>query len=190
MKFEHVSLSFDGQQIFTDLSLSLSPGSVHCIIGRSGSGKTTILRLMMGLQSADDGLISGFDTLRIGVVFQENRLIEHLSAFQNVMLVAHPTITPTTVREALNGLEIFHQNSPVRTFSGGEKRRVALVRAVLHKGDLLLLDEPFKGLDTPMSIKAADFVRTQTDGATVLLVAHDREEALRLGTQHIIALSS
>ena len=189
MKFDHVSLAFGDRALFTDLSLRLTPGAVHCIVGKSGSGKTTILRMITGLQNPDNGLISGFGGVRMGIVFQEDRLIEHVNAIQNVMLVAHPSVKPEHVMGALNTLGITDYETPVRTFSGGEKRRVALIRALMHKPDLLLLDEPFKGLDAEMAVKAADFVRQNTDGATVLLVAHDREEALRLGTQHIIDLS-
>lgn len=188
MTLNHVSIAFDGRTVLNDFSLTLTPGSVTCLMGRSGSGKTTALRLMLGHLKPDSGSVSGFDGLRTGVVFQEDRLIEHMSARENVYLVTGSGVSAQKIDRALEELGLDEPGKPVSKLSGGQRRRVAIARAVLFAPRLLLLDEPFKALDSATRILAADFIRENTNGATVLVITHDREEGLLIGTEYFISL--
>lgn len=188
MKLERVSVAFDGRPVLTDFSLSLVPGSVNCLMGRSGHGKTTALRLMLGLLRPDSGLVSGFEGVRTGVVFQEDRLVEHLGARENVRLVTGGAIPAQEIDRTLEELDLAEPTKPVAQLSGGQRRRVAIARALLFKPELLLLDEPFKALDAATRRIAADLVRERTNGATVLLITHEREEGLMLNAQHFFAV--
>ena len=116
-------------------------------MGESGVGKTTLLRLLMGLEKADSGIITGFD--KVSAVFQENRLIEHLNAVENTALVIKDRNAGKCAYEQL--LQLLPKEAllkPVREYSGGMKRRVALVRAMAADSEIVLLDEPFTGLDS------------------------------------------
>ncbi len=188
MKLEHITVAFEGRPVLKDFSLELTAGSVNCLMGKSGSGKTTSLMLILGFLKPDHGLISGFSELRTGAVFQEDRLIEHLSARENVRLVTGKAVTAGRIDQALAEVELHEPAKPVAKLSGGQKRRVAIVRAMLFKPELLLLDEPFRALDGDTKRITADFIRARTDGATVLIVTHDREDALMLGANRIITM--
>ena len=189
MTLDHVSIAFDGHAVLRDFSMALAPGSVSCLMGRSGSGKTTLLKLMLGFIKPDSGLVSGFSGMRTGVVFQEDRLVEHLSAFANVQLVTDSNVSPQSISDALESLGLDDPHQTVSSMSGGQRRRVAIVRAMLYAPKLLLLDEPFKALDSQTRLLVADYIRTHTEGATVLLIAHDKNEALMLGAQHFFDIS-
>lgn len=188
MTLEHIDLSFSGKPVLKDFSLALQPGSVHCLMGRSGCGKTTVLNLMLGFLQPDRGLVSGFDGLRKGVVFQEDRLIEHMDAWDNVLLTARKNADRAQAARAFDQVLLDPGKVPVSRLSGGQRRRVAVVRALLARPQLLLLDEPFKGLDRETLVSTADFVRQHTNGATVVLCAHDKSDALLLGAQRFIAM--
>lgn len=186
MKLENVSLSFGEKNVLRDFSLSLSPGSVHCLMGRSGCGKSSVLNLILGSIRPDEGIVEGFDNLRKGVVFQEDRLIEHMDAWENVLLVAARGADRAKVTRAFDEVLLEPGRVSVSRLSGGQRRRVAVVRAMLAKPRLLLLDEPFAGLDPHTLSYTADFVRRHTDGATVLICSHERESALLIGAERFI----
>ena len=134
--------AFDGRPVIQDFSIRMKPGSRVCLTGPSGSGKTTLLRLLMGLEKPDSGTLSMPRGTRVSAVFQENRLLEQLTAEANVALVsAAPRQEITALLNAL-GLDAKSLSQPVSTFSGGMKRRAALCRALLAPYDILCLDEP------------------------------------------------
>lgn len=166
LRMEHIYKSYGQAVVLQDFSYAFTPGGITCIMGESGAGKTTLLRLLMGLEKADSGIITGFD--KVSAVFQENRLIEHLNAVENTALVIK--VLP---KEALL--------KPVREYSGGMKRRVALVRAMAADSEIVLLDEPFTGLDSRNSKKAAEYILSEQRGRTVISVTHDMEMCKMLG---------
>ncbi len=155
-------------------------GEITCIMGRSGCGKTTLLRLLLGLEKPSGGEIEGLPA-RMSAVFQEDRLCEELSAFGNVRLVA-PKRTEEDIRAALAALLLDGeaQTKPVSELSGGMRRRVAIARALLAEGELILMDEPFKGLDEGTRETVITYVKEMTAGRTVILVTHDEEDATAL----------
>lgn len=179
--FFHVTKRFGGHTVFENFTLALPTGKVSCLMGPSGSGKTTLLRMLMGLERPDGGKISAIHPQ--SVVFQEDRLLEHLSAPGNLRM-----LTGRARQE--RGLELLDRlglgdalDKPVRSFSGGMKRRVAIARALLADYELLLMDEPFKGLDASAREQAARIILDENAGRTLVLVTHDKVEASLLGAQ-------
>ena len=135
--------------VFEDFSHCFPGGQITVIRGRSGRGKTTLLRLIAGLERPDAGEIRGVPENGVAMVFQEDRLPEQLTAPACLRCVLRRTPhREARIAEALAALSLEGDSDrPVRQFSGGMRRRVALARALLHPSELVLLDEPFKGLD-------------------------------------------
>ncbi len=178
---QNLSKSFDKKTVFKDFNLTIRENNITCIMGPSGCGKTTFLRILAGLETADGGTITGINKKKISFVFQENRLCEEFSAFSNVSLVTGKSVEARKIEEAFSALGITEiRNKPVSTFSGGMKRRVAIIRAILFDSDVLILDEPFKGLDTDLKITVMEYVKNQTKNKTVICVTHDADEARML----------
>ena len=177
-----ISKSYGEKKVLSHLSLSFAPGHLTCLQGPSGAGKTTLLRLIAGLEKPDAGTLEGIPE-RIAFVFQEDRLCEDFSAPANVQLVTQKRLSRDLILAHLReiGLPEDSLRQPVREFSGGMKRRTALVRAGCYDADLVILDEPFKGLDEALKSKVIDYVLRYTAGKTVLVVTHEKEEADRLG---------
>ncbi len=167
--------------VFDGFSARFAAGRITCLMGRSGRGKTTLLRILLGLESADGGEIEGLPA-RFSAVFQENRLCEEFSATENVQIAA-PHRTREEIRETLSSLLLDGeaQKKPVSELSGGMRRRVAIARALLAEGELLVMDEPFKGLDEETRDTVIAFVKGAVAGRTVILVTHDEADAEALG---------
>jgi NitT/TauT family transport system ATP-binding protein len=189
MQIQEISKRYGDTVVFDRFSCTLYPGEVNVLFGASGSGKTTLLRLLMGLEEADEGSLSSFEKVRISSVFQEDRLCNNLSAFSNVKLVVEPSVSSALIQEALVAVGLGDaMRKSARELSGGMKRRVALVRALLATYDLLVLDEPFKGLDELTKQQVIAYTRERTEGKMVILVTHDLEEAKLVGAKHVINL--
>ena len=185
-----VTRRFGEHVVLDGLDLSLTPGGVTALMGPNGSGKTTVARLLLGLDRPDGGAVEGLDGRPRSAVFQEDRLCPQLSAVDNVRLVLGRGADRGAVLEALAavGLDDATVHAPVRELSGGQRRRVAIaaprdrlgetiVRAVLADAELVVLDEPFTGLDQAVKPVTMAWVRDRCAGRTVLLVTHDEREA-------------
>ena len=146
-------------------------------MGASGRGKTTLLRIVMGLERADSGDVPEMKTVRISAVFQEDRLLERLTAEGNLCFVATHAEQIEEIPQLLRELGLGDETGAAATFSGGMKRRLAIARALLADYDLLVLDEPFRGLDETTKRQTMEAVRRRSAGKTVLLVTHDEDEA-------------
>ena len=163
--------------VFKDLNLKIESGKITCIMAPSGAGKTTLLRMMMGLEKPDRGSIVGLSEKRFSAVFQEERLCEDLTAIGNIRLV-NPSLTADQIRNELQRLGMYDcENQPVSELSGGMRRRVSILRALLAEYDVLFMDEPFKGLDSALKKDVIASVMEKTVGKTVIVVTHDRSEA-------------
>lgn len=159
-------------------------GLCTCIMGPSGCGKTTLLRILLGLEIPDAGTVTGRPD-RCSAVFQENRLFESFSALSNLSAVAKRGDKALLLQHLAElGLEE-SAHAPVSTLSGGMKRRVAIARAVLVPGELLVLDEPFTGLDRETKELVLSYVKRHTKGRTLVLVTHDPAERDALADQVI-----
>ena len=177
----HVDKQFEGREVLKDISITFLEGRRSCLMGTSGVGKTTVMNLILGLIKPDSGEMKGCKNKKIGAVFQEDRLIEHWDAVRNIELVCENSVSREQIELELSkvGLEDVKQK-PVKDFSGGMRRRVALVRAMLAGSDILIMDEPFKGLDEELKNQVMDYVRDNTHNKTVIIVTHDKEEVHRL----------
>lgn len=172
-----LSKQFDLRPVLQGFSHTFSDG-LTCIMGPSGCGKTTLLHILMGLLPMDSGEISGLEGKRKSAVFQENRLCENLSAASNIRLVCGENVSSEDISEALGRVGLGEcPRRPVRELSGGMKRRVAIVRALLAEFDVLFLDEPFQGLDAKTRLNVIAFLKERFVGKTVLMVSHDPSEA-------------
>ncbi len=166
-----------GENIVLDnFSYNFSDSGYTCIMGQSGCGKSTLLLILMGLVKPDSGEVRG-RSAKISAVFQEDRLCENLTVLANLRLVfgksRNDELLAALSEIGLDGCE----NQPVRELSGGMKRRLALLRALLAEYDVLFLDEPFKGLDSCTKARVMQLCRDKTAGKSVILVTHDKGEA-------------
>jgi sulfonate transport system ATP-binding protein len=182
----------------SDIDLTLSPGSFTTIVGRSGCGKTTLLRILARLSEPDTGEMRHIDGIvpKIGVVFQEARLMPWLDVSENIAfgLRGHLGRAAIAARVTaileLTGLGAFRHATPAQ-LSGGMAQRVALARALVMEPDLLLMDEPFAALDafTRRGMQNELVSLWQARRPTIVFVTHDVEEAVLLG-QTVIELSA
>lgn len=177
-----VSKSFGDHVVLKNLSMCFPAGNVSCITAPSGAGKTTLLRLLCGLEIPDTGEISGTENVRFGIVFQEDRLFPWGSAVGNVCF-SNRNLSKVKTKEAMHAIGLMESEQKASELSGGMARRVALLRALLSENDILLLDEPFKGLDEETRAQVIDYFLSHRNGRTVILVTHDPKEAEAMGAK-------
>lgn len=172
MRLADITKAYGGVKVFDGFSADIENNAVTRLCGESGRGKTTLLRIIAGLEDFE-GSITERPKGKISFVFQENRLFEELSALENCILVLHRK-PHFDIAAALRftGLSDEDINRPVKELSGGMKRRTAVVRALCTDFGMLLLDEPFEGIDEENRRKTAELIRRHTEGKTVLLVTH------------------
>lgn len=186
MEVKNVSFSYGDRQILNGLSLSLSGGRRVAVMGESGRGKTTLLKLLLGLIEPSSGTVERDPSEKPAVVFQEDRLLPWFSAGKNVALSAAKDVS---VKELFDDMELSDSMDKLpKELSGGMQRRTAIARAIAFSGDPLLLDEPFKGLDPDMRERIAKKILSRAKNASILLITHDEHEAELLECDEIIRL--
>ena len=180
IRVSDLTVGFPGKEVLHHCSLHIPAGTHAALMGPSGCGKTTLLRVLLGLRKPEEGSteIRG----RASCVFQEPRLLPWCSVLRNVNAVLSDK--KETLPEAMEWLRLFHleevsEQLPAR-LSGGERQRAALARALAYGGDVLLLDEPLKGLDEALKGELIALLRDHCRERTLLLVTHDPEEAALL----------
>lgn len=180
LEFSHVSFAFGAQEVLSDVSFTLPEGGTLAVTGPSGCGKTTLLRLAAGLLEPGSGQIRR-PAGGAAVVFQEPRLLPWLTAEENVNLVLsdrRETLPQAREWLAALGLGGDAEKYP-RELSGGMQRRVAIARALAMRRPLLILDEPFSGLDDELKAKIVRLIAAQ--GSAVLLATHDGGDLAAFG---------
>lgn len=181
----NLSKSYGENLVISDLNLNIKSGVTTCLMGPSGCGKTTLLRLIAGLEKPDSGEIMS-EARKISYVFQEDRLSEDFSVISNIRFVVGKTMNSEDIRNLLKEFELGDViDKPVRELSGGMKRRVAIARALSATYDLLILDEPLKGLDEKLKQHVMEVIKNHTKGKTVIYVTHDSSEADVMGASVI-----
>ena len=173
------------------VDLTFSENSFTCIVGKSGCGKTTLLRLLSGLEPATSGTIDYGKAAKIGFVFQEPRLMPWLTVNANIAFAAKndPSLPAAPDEKLLEllGLKAFQHSFPAQ-LSGGMAQRTALGRTLFQNPDLILMDEPFSALDyfTRRSLQQMLLNLFQQQKKSVIFVTHDVEEALLLGQRILV----
>jgi len=184
VRVDRLCKAYDGKPVLRNISLTLTPG-VTCVMAPSGGGKTTLLRLLMGLERPDAGSVAAPAGARWAAVFQEDRLLPWLDAAGNLRF-ALSGWDPARAASLLSELNIsLADPKPVGEYSGGMRRRLALARALLAPSDLLALDEPFTGLDAENRGLARECLLRETAGKPVVLATHDPGDAEALGARVI-----
>lgn len=184
MGLENVDKAFGAVNVLHQFSFSLPKGKVTALLGPSGAGKTTLLRLLAGLDRPDHGKVLGKESHKISVLFQENRLLEYLTVKENWDLVTEHKAQMEPMAAILGLSDLLY--TPVEHLSGGEKRRAALGRLLCHDGEVLLLDEPFTGVDAVRRDWLMEQLKDILWNKTVLLITHDMTEALALAHQVLV----
>ncbi|PHV70860.1 sulfate transporter [Sporanaerobium hydrogeniformans] len=184
---KEICKTYDKEPVLDHLSLSISKGQTTCLMGSSGCGKTTLANLLLGLLKPDKGSITGLDTSQIAAVFQEDRLCENLNSIKNIAIVCPKSVSKKQILTHLLEVGLTETDSmkPVSELSGGMKRRVALVRALITSNQMIILDEPFKGLDTTTKGQVIAYIKKYTQGKTLLIITHDKEDVALLDAQLI-----
>ena len=181
IRFEEVSLTFGDCRVLDCCTELLPERGVVCLFGPSGCGKTSFVRVLTGLQKPDSGRVTGIRPGEASVVFQEHRLLPWLTARENVAAVLPKGGDPLRWLRIV-GLEQAADLLP-KALSGGMQRRAALARALAYGGMLLVLDEPFQGLDLAAKQEIYPHIRTVAATKPVLLITHDPEEAAALADE-------
>ncbi len=175
MKLDKVTVRYKDKTVLNSFSCEIGPG-ITCITGPSGLGKTTLLHTLAGLITPDSGSVTGRPE-RVSLMFQDDRLFPWLSALKNIEIVCDDEARARSLLKAVE-LEAEADSMP-EELSGGMRRRIALARALAFGGDMLLLDEPFKGMDIELITRLAPLIKSQT--IPVIISTHSPEEQQIIG---------
>lgn len=185
MELKNICKSFDGKQVLSDINLVVPKGSRVLISGISGRGKTTLLRIMLGLIKPDSGEVIGAFSKQ-AAVFQEDRLQAEFTPITCVKMTCDPQVTKQEIRAQLGEVGLAeHLDKPSGKLSGGQRRRVVIVRAVMSDADVIFFDEPFTGLDGKTKLSVIDYINRHTGGKTLIFVSHAAEDAALLNAKEI-----
>lgn len=184
LMIKEITKSYGKQKVLENISFNLNESERICIYGKSGIGKTTLLRIIAGLEKADSGKITFVG--KVSMVFQEDRLLENTDVYTNLYCVLGSRFDKAEADMHLKevGLE-GAGNKIVSELSGGMKRRVAIVRCMMKSSEIILLDEPFKGLDTILKDNIIRYVVKYLNGRAVIMVTHDISEAEKIQAEII-----
>jgi len=206
VSLQHISKSYASARVIEDLTLDFKGGKFTCLLGSSGSGKTTILRLIAGLEKLDSGkiLLNGRlvnedkrilmapSKREIGFIFQDLALWPHLTVYENIALglrLRKIKNMKSIILETLDFLRIdAHQNKYPNQLSGGQQQLVAIARSLVLNPKILLLDEPLANLDVKLKSKIRDQIKALKNNfsVTIIYVTHDHREAMQLADEIVV----
>ena len=188
IRINNLCKSYGVNKVLHNYNETIIEGKTSFIIGKSGIGKTTLIRILLGLEKTDSGEIIGLDDKKISVVFQDNNLCENLSVLSNLKIVTD-NIDENELNKNLKELDLegilFKK---INELSGGMKRRIAILRALLVEFDLLIMDEPFKGLDFSTKKIVIEYIKKCIKGKTVVMVTHDIDDFEYFNDSRIIKI--
>lgn len=182
IRVDNVSKSYGDKHVLSNVSCEFEDGKIYCIMGESGVGKTTLIRLIMGLEKPDEGYISG--SKQFAAAFQEDRLLEDRDAVDNVMFVLKNGGSKSREQTEQYLSELLPEDRlhiRVDSLSGGMRRRVAVARAMLSDRNTIILDEPFTGLDDETKKTVINFIKKWQNNRTVIVVTHSYTDSEMLG---------
>ena len=193
LRIDNLNKKYDEIQLYRDFSISFTEGIITCILGPSGCGKTTLLNIIGGITLPDIGNLSGFQDKIMSYIFQDPRLLQWKTVRSNIEFVMdRGRTTDERKKESdrllrLVELDAFADYYPVQ-LSGGMRQRVSIARAFACHSDIILMDEPLKGLDFALKQNMIrSFSRIwKTDRRTVIFVTHDVDEAIMLGAEIMV----
>lgn len=175
---KNITKKFGNKTVFSNVNLTINQGDHIAVFAPSGGGKTTLANVISGVLLPDSGQVITPPDFTVSYMFQEDRLLPWVTAYKNVDLVNNSGFSTETFFKELF-LEKERNQYPAQ-FSGGMKRRVALARALAFQSDLLILDEPLKGLDKALKEKIIQYLNIYLKGKTLLLISHDPTDASAL----------
>lgn len=184
IQIKQLKKAFGEKKVLRGVDMTLEDDRIYCLMGPSGMGKTTLLRILLGREAADSGTIEGISPGEISAMFQEDRLCQPLTAVENVALVCEGKSNRKELAEEL--CQILPENclnQPVSQLSGGMKRRVALARAIHYSSRMVILDEPFTGLDRKTRMEVISYILNMRRGRTLLIATHGVDDAALLGAE-------
>ena len=182
IRVDNVSKSYGDKRVLNNVSCEFEDGKIYFIMGESGVGKTTLIRLIMGLEKPDEGYISS--SKQFAAAFQEDRLLEDRDAVDNVMFVLKNGGSKSREQTEQYLSELLPEDRlhiRVDSLSGGMRRRVAVARAMLSDRNTIILDEPFTGLDDETKKTVINFIKKWQNNRTVIVVTHSYTDSEMLG---------
>ena len=187
VQIRNLCKTFGSKKVLNNVNITLEDGGIYCLMGPSGMGKTTLLRIIMNLESKDAGEITGIDPdVEISSMFQEDRILPMLSAVANVNMMYEKKRPVKEIKEDLSQIlpkKCLRQ--PVCELSGGMKRRVSLARCMHYQGKMIILDEPFTGLDMATKQEVISYILKNRRNRILLVATHGIEDAALLGAEVI-----
>ena len=193
IKLKNINKTFGLTKVLNNLSFDINKNEILCIVGPSGCGKSTILNLLAKIYEPDNGEISDLKDIEVSYVFQNPRLLPWKTVKENMEFVLQDKFEKQQLHKRieywLKSVELLdYSNMYPNQLSGGMKQRVALARAFSFTGNLLLMDEPFKGLDEPLRLRMIKLLIKlwKKDSKTIIFVTHDIREAVLLGHKIIV----
>ena len=184
---KNLSKSYGANLVLDNFSATFPQNEITCIMGQSGCGKTTLLNILMGLLSPDSGEITGI-TKKLAPIFQEDRLCENFNIAANIRLTSRTSIDDEVIANHLAHVGLMGlEDKKILELSGGMKRRIAIVRAILSGNDIIIMDEPFKGLDEATRKITAEYILNNSQNKTIIMVTHDIDE-VQLMNGHLLIM--
>ena len=194
LEVKNLSKSFGDNVVLRDFSYTFTSG-VYVLSEPSGAGKTTLLRILCGLEVSDSGIVLKSPHAKTVMMFQEDRLLENLSVMANIALAVQEQsfeqkqTLQNRIKKALCSVDLEGiESKSVHELSGGQKRRVALLRTLFADADILLFDEPLKGLDEALKQQVVAFVKPLIESKIVIWVTHTPDEVKLLGSYTALQL--